>query len=479
MSIDARRALGNFGAFAAMRLGTAAASFLFFVYLAHEWGTEDLGEFTTVLAIFFLLYQLPLLGLHVPVIRDAAQHPARLRSVTGNLVVLALAVALLLGVLLGAAGMLAYPATMHAGLWLVSASLLPSAVAGVAETVLMARERMSVIAAVNGLEMLVRTVAWCVLVWMGAGLTALCVALLAGRLLTMGLYLRGSLGRLIRRSRADRSGMRALLATSPVYLGLLALTAAVSRMDFVVLSQMADLEEVGLYSAPYKLYEAGMMVPTILIVVVFPGVARLSARSGPALDQVARHLCRAWVTVGLPVSVAVITLAEPALRLLFGERFVPAAAALAWLAVVPVIASVDITMACVLQARHQQAHDLRALATAFGLYLLALVALIPPFGFVGAAAATAIGACVQAGLRYRAARAKAGISPLGGALAPAVVAAAAMAGTILLLDAMWPRSVVITVGLAAYVLTLSVTRGVTGTDVDRIRGMLRARGQAA
>ncbi len=468
MSISVRRVVKNFGAFAAMRLGTAVVSFLFFVYLARRWSQEGLGEFTTVLAIFFLLYQLPLLGLHIPVIRELAQNPERSPSVIGNLTIISLVVAVILGLLLGMFGLLSYPAVMQGALWLVAISLLPGAIAGVAEAELMAGERMSYIALVNAIELVVRTGAWCILVWMGAGLVELAAALLAGRVLTAALYLRGGLAGKLWRASYDIRGVRLLMSAAPVYMGLVVLTAAISRMDFVLLSKLADLEQVGLYSAPYKLYEAGMMVPTILIVVVFPGVARLSARSASALDEAARQLCRVWLTLGLPVAVAGVVLAAPVLQFFFGESFLPAAPALAWLAVVPVIASVDITMSCVLQACHQQTHDLRALAIAFGAYLLALLILIPIFGFVGAAVATALGALIQAALRYHAARTRAKLSPLGSVMLPPLVAAGAMAATALGVGIV-SQPLALVAGVAVYVGVLALTRGVTHADMRLLR----------
>lgn len=478
MTINARRALGNFGAFAAMRFGTAALSFAFFVYLARQWNREMLGEFTTMLAIFFLLYQLPVLGLHVPVIRELAQKPERRHAVLGNLVLLSTVFAVLMGAGLGVFGVLSYPREMWAALWLVAACLLPSAVSAVAETDLMASERMGTIAAVNTVELLLRTAGWCILVWKGAGLAELAMTLFAGRLLAAALYLRGGFWKVLRRSRYSMVEIRVLLSIAPVYMGLVALTAAVSRMDFVILSQLADLDQVGMYAAPYKLYEAGMMIPTILIVVIFPGAARLYARSADALDVAARQLCRVWVTVGLPVVVVTVALGAPLLRLLFGEPFVPAAPALAWLAVVPVIASVDITMSCVLQASHQQTYDLRALAIAFAVYMVALVLLIPPFGFVGAAAATAIGAFIQAWLRYGAARTRARISPVGGVLLPPVIAAAAMSAATMALVRVSLLAGVL-VGLLVYMVVLAVTRGITGSDLRFLREMYHQGARAA
>jgi O-antigen/teichoic acid export membrane protein len=383
------------------------------------------------------------------------------------------------GLALGAIAVAWYPPAMRPALWLVALSLLPSAVVVTAETVLTARERLGVVATVNVAEGLARTVAWLALLEAGYGVTAMFVVLVAGRLLAVLLYARvGGLASTVRLAERSATTVRLLLAQSPTYLGILLLAGGIQRLDFLLLGRLGDLRQVGLYSAPYKVYEVALMVPSVLSVVLFPAVSRAAEQSPQRLGELTRQICRFCVSVGLPCAVLLSFLSRPLVGTLFGAEFVPAASVLAILAFVPVIAAVDQALTMVLLASGRQQLDLTVLAVACGCYAAMLVVLIPPYGYLGAAAATAVTAAVQVVARLLAARRVASVRGVGGVVLGPSLAAGAMALVIAgLLRAGLPLALGLAAGSVAYGVALRLVRAVTAADLRALHGALATRGE--
>src|SRR5262249_31740766 len=177
--------------------------------------------------------------------------------------------------------------------------------------------------------------------------------------------------------------------------------AGISRLDVIMLSLLGTLQQVALYSAPYKVYEAVLMVPSALALALFPVFARTQAQhSEQQFEELARQLIRACVTVGLPCAVTIPLLAAPLVSLLFGNRFLPGSFVLVLLAPVAVLYAVEQTLTNVLLAKGYDGLDLKVLAWACAYYFVALAVLIPRMGFRGAAVATASTAVVQLAIRY-------------------------------------------------------------------------------
>lgn len=173
-----------------MRVLSSVLSFLLVAYIARVWGVKRLGEYSLLLSIFVFLQLMPLLGLHRVVIREVSACADKAASQTVHACTLAFGVAVVLAVSLATLGPVVYrdaPA-LHAPLWLVAASLLPTAFTCVAESVLIGQQRMHA-AAWSVAESLLRTGGAFIVIMLGFGLTAVFAVFLAGRvLIVLGYY---------------------------------------------------------------------------------------------------------------------------------------------------------------------------------------------------------------------------------------------------------------------------------------------------
>lgn len=471
--MNLRRVLGNVVSVAGMRATVAVLSFGFFVFAARQWSNRELGEFATVYAIFVLLRQLPLLGLHVLLIRDGARDPTALTQLAPNVLVLAIGTSVVLGTLVGIVGGWVYPPPLDRALWLIGVALVPAAAIVVAESILVAEQRLARTAVLSVADTTARTIAWLGLMIFGGGLTAVCAALAAVQFAMIPIYYVTSGPRTVLRwQHVSVRAISRLLARCPTFLGILLLSAGLSRLDFLSLSALSSLEQVGLYAAPYKVYEVALMVPSVLTLALFPVVSAARRSHGHAFEHLLRQLVRLCVTVGLPCAIALIALAEPLVTALFGPTFAAAGLTLAILGGVPVVVAVDQTLAMALLASGREQVDLTVLTRSCGAYILALLVLVPTMGATGAAIATALVAVLQTAVRYRRVRALGEIPDLVDVVTKPACAAAAMAAAVWTLR---PISVVLglSVGVAVYTAGLSMLRAVTREDVTWVIAALQ------
>lgn len=383
------------------RLAMAVLNYGLFWQLSHRLDGASLGGFSLLMNLFFLLQGLPLLGLSAPLARRAATEPGELPGEFSNAWVFALPVALLLVLGTGGFGHVAYPQPLHAAFWLLAASLLPTAWVLVAETALLGRERMSLVARLQCLESLGRLVLMSVAVWLGGDLTALFGIFLGLRCLIAVLYAvhpavpRFSLG-LVRRAVWRRNW-----AEVPVFLGIALLAVLSQRLDLILLAKLDGLEAAGVYAAAARLYEAALMLPTMAALVMLPALSRLYVSDGAQFRAMLSQALRWSLAGGLAVALLVAALAPWLIGLLYADHLQDAAALLRCLIFGAVLMTLDQTLSSTMIAAREQRQDLRALGLGMTVLVLGLVALVPAYGPLGAAIAVPLGLACRVLWRVR------------------------------------------------------------------------------
>ena len=278
------------------------------------------------------------------------------------------------------------------------------------------------------------------------------------------------------RVRGDAPASLALLRDALPF-GLLGGIAALQlRFDVVLLSIVGTAADTARYDLAVRALEALAYVGTV---VAAPAIFILSRRLGQrdvpgaqrALDEAGRFLA----LIGVPVSALLVGLHAPLTTAAFGARYAGAALPLAiaggqlWLAFLAALQSAAIV------AGERVWRAVPVAAGAMAVMVGLDVALVPPFGAVGAAAATVVGTVVMVVAFGRFLARTAGLRtprPAPGVLAAGVLAA-------LVAAALAPAGLV-PAGLAAagvYAAAVLSTGAVRGADLARLRSL--ARGSAA
>jgi O-antigen/teichoic acid export membrane protein len=146
---------------------------------------------------------------------------------------------------------------------------------------------------------------------------------------------------------------------------------ATTRVGVLALSWMGLTAEAGLYGAAQRLFDAGTMLPAALMNVALPRFARTLASDPEALGREARATGLTAAGIALAILAGGELLAEPVVRLFFGERYAGAVPLLRVLLVASALIMLNYYLVTLLlvfrrQARHS-AHEALGLAAAAAL----------------------------------------------------------------------------------------------------------------
>jgi O-antigen/teichoic acid export membrane protein len=161
------------------------------------------------------------------------------------------------------------------------------------------------------------------------------------------------------------------------------------RCDVILLRAFRGDAEVGVYSAAYRLFEAVMIVPSVVLAVTFPRLARFDAdRRRQARFQAA--LAASLLAVGALLGAAFHLGRGPLIHLAFGSAFAPAAASLRVLSLGLPLLFLNFALTHTLIARNLERPYLVIVALMLVLNVCVNLAAIPRWGGPGAALATVL-----------------------------------------------------------------------------------------
>ncbi|MGA8088998.1 MAG: flippase [Terracidiphilus sp.] len=162
------------------------------------------------------------------------------------------------------------------------------------------------------------------------------------------------------------------------------------RVDQVLIGQMLDDKQVGLYSAAVKLSELWYFIPVSIAASTYPALVDSKKRGEDLYYRRLQQLYDMLVTLGLAVALAMTILSWPMVRLMYGPAYAASAGALRILiwSGIPVCFGVAWSNWMILEGRAKMLFYFQ-LTGAIVNIILNLV-LIPRFGIVGSALATLI-----------------------------------------------------------------------------------------
>lgn len=394
-----RRFAKAFGSTIGSRLTIAAANYALFWSLTRHLEQEQVGGFSVVMSAFFMVQLLPLMGLSIPIIRRIATNPGELASEVTNAFGFSGPAGVLIALALGGWGQVAYGSALAVPMWLIALSLLPTSWIIVAETCLVGTERLPVIARANMMESVLRTVLALVAVLAGYGLGAVFTVFLALRIATALFYLRYAGLPAPSLRHFNMACQRRNLAEVPVYCGIALVAAVMTRLDIFAVSSLKGLVETATYSAAARLYEAALMMPTVLSLVIMPMLARQFVASQARFRNILSLVVRCALVFGLGVALVAAAVAQPVIDLLYRPDLSGAAAVLRWLAFAAALMLTDVMLSSAMLAANAQRYDLRALVVGLAVLVAALIPGVHRFGAEGAAAAVVLSLIVRTAVR--------------------------------------------------------------------------------
>jgi O-antigen/teichoic acid export membrane protein len=432
-------------------------SFLAFVYLARVLGVEDYGtlEFARAALVYVLLFGD--LGLEFWATRQAARG-ADLTTLAGRVIPLrALFGCATFLTLLGLLAVLPTSARAKTLVVIFAAALVPQSVS--LRWAFMGTQQMRQVALALVLAQSLFLAGTLLVVRGPVDLYTVAVVYMVAEL--------AAAGWLLRRFATRHGGLRfrftlrgALAAVrSALPLGAAHGLAFMSfNFDSLLLGVLQGPVAVGLYGAAYKPVTVLLAVPVTYFVGLFPVLSRTWAAGPAAFDSLVRRSLLLAATFAVPVGVGGMLVAAPVLDLLFGVRYaaaVPALQILVWSAVLVMLRG---TLRQGLNAAGYAMVDLRCAGLATGLNVLLNLAVIPVWGFMGAAGATLASEIVWLAAATHAFKRHVVVIHMWRVLMRPVAAGAVMAVTMVLASPLpWPARLVL--GVAVYSVVLLVLGG--------------------
>lgn len=408
-----RGLVSNAGALLANRMVQAVLGWSGTVMIAQTLSTEQFGQFTLIFTVLGLMSIVTDLGIGRLAVRGmlADDDPERfagsylgLRSMLGVLGYLVAVLVLVVG---------GYPSELVGATAVAGVVVLLATPSAALDVVFQSRQRLGVTGPMTSMGMFGQLALTAALAAAGGSVLLFTLPAVLCQVLILAWKIPAARRLVPLRPRVDLRLWRSLLREAlPLTIGF-GLITLYTRVDTVMLSQLGDFEDVGIYGVSYKFIDVmhfassavtGPLLP--LLVAAWPGemhAFRDAARRGAMLLGLAGGLA----------ATGLLAFAGPLTGFLYGQDYVPGANTTRILALSELLAfATALAMCCLVSAARHRRYPLVALlglVTNVGLNLV----LIPALSYQGAALATLISNLVVFGLMWALLLGIPGIRPLG------------------------------------------------------------------
>lgn len=452
-----RRLLGNYafvlGADVLQRLSGA----LIVVWVSRRLGVAEAGVYFLALTFATLFGRVTYWGLDQLLTREVAKQPAWGDKFLVNFLAVRTVLSLLmLGILVAVIQGLGYAPHTSRVVLLVGLTILPDSLINICQSLFVAYEAMGYLALASLFSGVVRVVAAALALGAGWGLEGVAVSLVlaSGSTLVLLLYLIRA--RLFRPTwKMDWQFCRGQLGVALPFLLIGVFYIVENRVDVVLLSELADQYQVGLYGAASTIVEALILVPYAFQRVILPIMSRLLTGAPQVLQRVYDQSFKYLLLVGLPMAVGVTLLAADIMVLVFGADFQPGALALQLLIWSLLFVFVNVPNSRLLVAADQQMAIAVLLLTTLLLNVALNLLLIPRWGAAGPGLVRIVADLLVFVVETWLVRRRLRIGLSRAVVLRPVLASAAMAGALLTSHA-WPLFGRISLGAVIYLAVLLV-----------------------
>ncbi|MGI8632696.1 MAG: oligosaccharide flippase family protein [Solirubrobacterales bacterium] len=353
-------------------------------------GGIDFGRLFTINSLIFVVTGLTELGIMNVAIREyttSATHERLnlLSTVFGlRLALTALASAIAVGFALAAG----YTDVMVTGTLLGCLGLLLGVPFGIALIPLQAELRFGWVTAIDFARQGVTTAAIVALVIGGAGLLPFFGITVAAAVTGSVMAVMVAANKISYRPSFNLARWWALLRDSVPYAVATALGILYFKVEILLMSLLSNESETGFFSVSFRIVEILTGVPWLVAGTAFPILARAAGNNPERFRSAVQRMVEVSVAIGLGIAVTLVAFADIAVFVIAGDGFSVSVNALRILGGALVGTFLFATLTFAMLALREHRTILLANLTALVIALVLSFALIPPFGAIGAAAAT-------------------------------------------------------------------------------------------
>lgn len=460
-----------------VRLSTS----VLFIAIGRQLGPTDAGIFTLGTTFYTIVFGLSAFGLHELLVREVAPRKDESSRYLSNYlfmrVLLSIVTYLLLVVMLR--WVLPYNAETEQVILILSLAAIPEAIFSILQALFEAHEELLIPAAAAVVNSSVKLIGGLLLLQAGYGVTTIAWVMVAGSVAGLLLFL-PALWRLFRRvpqatrARLDLAFSRQQLRETPGFFVIHLFSVLDYQTDAFLISLLLTETDLGFYTAALTITLAISMLSFAVRAAIYPLMARYNREAPDKLTVLHEKATLYLIVLALPVATGVALLAEPIIRLVYGDAFLPAVPVLqvsVWAAVF-ILVNVPNARLLLVHNRQQAASAITGLS--MGVNVVANLLLIPVLGIVGSAVARVISSGVFFFTIYGYVQRRIGPSRFWSLLPRPVLATGIMAA------AVWPARdlpllIPIMLGIAVYLLAAYVLQVVPRQDIAYWQQLVRTR----
>jgi O-antigen/teichoic acid export membrane protein len=180
--------------------------------------------------------------------------------------------------------------------------------------------------------------------------------------------------------------VRPTLGQALPFAASMALALIYGRADIVIVGQWLGEEQAGLYAPASTLVTALFLIPAAIYGVMLPVLSRVhAAEQAPALQRITRQFLAVSATMGVILGGSVALMADPIVRIIYGEAFGQSAAVLAILGGVLFLRCIVFSLAAIIVAVGWQKWRVMAQVAAATLSIGLNLLIVNQWGILGVA----------------------------------------------------------------------------------------------
>lgn len=369
--------------------------------ISRKLGVDGMGQYAILFSYLNIFTTIASLGLGGLIVREVARNPENQGILTTNSVLFGIVSSVIAMFIMDfGVTFLGYDDELRLAFLVGSVSIIPASCARFLESTFRAIEKSEFIAIEQFLENISKVLFCIAVVLTGYGIVAISAVTVLTKFLALGIlvyfYIR-VIGNF--ELRFKRSVWTLLVKQSPVFMGIAICSTIHLNIDTIMLSKLADISSVGIYSAAARINQMNVIIPMGFSMAILPIFSRHFGYGLENLQEKTLLSLRLVMIVCLPMVVGVIVLADKIILLIYGPKFYQSILILKLIAPILIPYSMILILAQTLIAANYQQVDFKINLVAALIATASNYILILPFAEYGAVMANMITILIFLGLQ--------------------------------------------------------------------------------
>jgi O-antigen/teichoic acid export membrane protein len=447
---------------------------LLFIFIIQATGVASGGVYNLALAYFFIASRFAFWGLDQLLTREVARDRSNAQLFINNFMFARIVLALItIALLSGFVALLSYPPQTKLVIMIMLLGVLPENINNLCWGAYAAFEEYYFSSISTIINLVAKLGIGAFLVWQGAPLAAIALALLGGHIIAMVVNLVFVRRRYI--THWQKPSLAFLKEQMPIALPFLFIGMFFildNRVDTILLSLLSTEEAIGIYGAALALITALAVIPEGYRTAILPVMARYAREGNAKVERLYQNSYRLMLLLGVPMAIGTFLIAEDVVTFVYRQELPEAVTALRIMALAVAFLFLSPINNRLLIVYNRQGLTARILGIMTALNIVLNVWLIPEWGALGAAIGRTVSISTMFILSTIAVRQVAGRQPLASYVWRTLICGGIM-GVVVWQSADFGMWVQIAVGAIAYCATVLLVRLVSPSELRFARASLR------